>query len=69
MAGRSRGLVRNLLRPCRRRRTAVLALVGETPELGKPDVDEQSLTIAQAKTKLARTFGVDPSNIKITVEA
>ena len=33
------------------------------------DVDEQSLTIAQAKTKLARTFGVDPSSIKITVEA
>ena len=34
-----------------------------------PSVDEQPLTIAQAKTKLARTFGVDPSNIKITVEA
>ena len=33
------------------------------------DVDEQSLTISQAKTKLARTFGVDPSSIKITVEA
>ena len=33
------------------------------------DADEQSLTIAQAKTKLARTFGVDPSSIKITVEA
>ena len=33
------------------------------------DVDEQSLTIAPAKTKLARTFGVDPSSIKITVEA
>ena len=33
------------------------------------DIDEQSLTFAQAKTKLARTFGADPSNIKITVEA
>ena len=33
------------------------------------DVDEQPLTISQAKTKLARTFGVDPSSIKITVEA
>ena len=33
------------------------------------DIDEQSLTIAQAKTRLARTFGVDPSSIKITVEA
>ena len=32
------------------------------------DADEQSLTIAQAKMKLARTFGVDPSSIKITVE-
>jgi len=31
--------------------------------------DEQPLTIAQAKTRLARTLGVDPSSIKITVEA
>jgi hypothetical protein len=29
----------------------------------------EPLTIAQAKTRLARTLGVDPSNIKITVEA
>ena len=34
-----------------------------------PSVDEQPLTIAEAKTRLARTFGVDPSSIKITVEA
>ena len=31
--------------------------------------DEESLTIADAKTRLARTLGVDPSSIKITVEA
>ena len=30
---------------------------------------EESLTIAEAKARLARTLGVDPSNIKITVEA
>ena len=36
---------------------------------GSASVDEQPLTIAEAKTKLALTFGVDPSNIKITVEA
>jgi hypothetical protein len=31
--------------------------------------DEASLTIAEAKRRLALTFGVDPSSIKITVEA
>lgn len=31
--------------------------------------DEKALTIAEAKAGLARSFGVDPSNIKITVEA
>ncbi len=31
--------------------------------------DEQPLTIAEAKTRLARTLGVAPSSIKITVEA
>lgn len=33
------------------------------------DSDDEPLTIAQAKTRLARTLGVDPSSIKITVEA
>lgn len=33
------------------------------------DDDEQPLTIAQAKVRLARTLGVDPGSIKITVEA
>ena len=31
--------------------------------------DEESLTIADAKARLARTLGVDPSSIKIIVEA
>ena len=31
--------------------------------------DERALTIAEAKAGLARSFGVAPSNIKITVEA
>ena len=31
--------------------------------------EERALTIAEAKAGLARSFGVDPSNIKITVEA
>jgi hypothetical protein len=33
------------------------------------DDDDEPLTIAQAKTRLARTLGVDPGSIKITVEA
>jgi hypothetical protein len=36
---------------------------------GTSDADEHPLTIAEAKTRLARTLGVDPSSIKITVEA
>ena len=31
--------------------------------------DEEPLNIAEAKTRLARTLGVDPANIKITIEA
>jgi len=31
--------------------------------------DAGPLTIAQAKTRLAQTLGVDPGSIKITVEA
>ncbi len=31
--------------------------------------DEEPLNIAEAKTRLARTLGVDPANIRITVEA
>ena len=31
--------------------------------------DEEPLTIGQAKARLARTLGVDPASIKITVEA
>ena len=30
---------------------------------------DESLTIAEAKRRLAQTFGVDPSNVKITIEA
>jgi hypothetical protein len=33
------------------------------------DTDNQPLTIAEAKRRLAMTLGVDPSSIKITVEA
>ena len=33
------------------------------------DPDERTLTIAEAKERLARSFGVAPSNIKITIEA
>ncbi len=35
----------------------------------QPTVSEPPLTIAEAKRRLAATFGVDPSSIKITVEA
>jgi hypothetical protein len=35
----------------------------------KEDDDSAPLTIAQAKMRLARTLGVDPAGIKITVEA
>ena len=36
---------------------------------GASGTDEGTLTIAEAKSRLARTLGVDPSSIKITVEA
>lgn len=36
---------------------------------GASDADDQSLTIPEAKARLARTLGVDPSTIRITVEA
>lgn len=39
------------------------------PTPGTGDAEDESLTIAQAKARLARTLGVDPSSIKITVEA
>src|SRR5262245_36789386 len=38
------------------------------PAAGSDD-DGEPLTIAQAKARLARTLGVDPGSIKITVEA
>lgn len=40
-----------------------------TTRPGTGNADEGTLTIADAKRRLARTLGVDPSNIKITVEA
>jgi hypothetical protein len=33
------------------------------------DDDDEPLTVAPAKTRLARTLGVDPSSIKTSVEA
>ena len=33
------------------------------------DANDGPLTIAEAKSRLARTLGVDPTSIKITVEA
>ena len=39
------------------------------PAVGASTPDVRALTIAEAKAGLARSFGVDPSNIKITVEA
>jgi len=38
------------------------------PTLNEPEVDEGPLTIPEAKRRLAKTLGVDPSNIKITIE-
>jgi hypothetical protein len=46
--------------------SAVRAL--ELPEESKKD-RESPLTIPEAKRRLAMTFGVDPSNIKIVVDA
>lgn len=39
------------------------------PAVSTSTPDVRALTIAEAKAGLARSFGVDPSNIKITVEA
>lgn len=39
------------------------------PTDGMIDGADEPLTIAQAKARLARTLGVDPASIKITVEA
>jgi hypothetical protein len=44
-----------------------LAEEAETPVAGK--TEEAPLSIAEAKRRLAKTLGVDPANIKITVEA
>jgi len=41
----------------------------EPKELKKDGGDEPALTIAEAKRRLAATLGVNPSSIKITVEA
>ena len=45
---------------------APLATATEPASAGDPD--ERTLTIAEAKAGLARSFGVTPSNIKITIE-
>ena len=39
------------------------------PEPAKADGDDKPLTIVEAKRRLALSLGVDPSNIRITVEA
>ncbi len=56
------------------RLTEVAAPAASSPAPAVPAVststaEVRALTIAEAKAGLARTFGVDPSNIKITVEA
>ncbi len=38
-------------------------------EPAEADGDDKPLTIVEAKRRLALSFGVDPSNVKITVEA
>ncbi|MCY4636071.1 MAG: hypothetical protein OXG04_16450 [Acidobacteria bacterium] len=43
------------------------AATAQAATAGAPE--ERALTIAEAKAGLARSFGVDPSSIKITVEA
>ena len=43
------------------------AATAQTASASAPE--ERALTIAEAKAGLARSFGVDPSSIKITVEA
>ena len=42
---------------------------GATQPATPSDADEEPLTIAEAKARLARTLGVDPASIRITVEA
>lgn len=56
-----------------------LPLDGPAPDEGTDDVEgfedadseggDESLTIAEAKRRLALTFGVDPSSVTITIEA
>ncbi|MEJ1938604.1 hypothetical protein WDZ92_51065, partial [Nostoc sp. NIES-2111] len=55
---------------------ARISLDGYVPALksgvghGEADEDEEApLTIAEAKRRLALNFGVDPSSVKITIEA
>jgi hypothetical protein len=43
--------------------------VPKGPTVRAREDDEPPLTIPEAKRRLARFLGVDPSNIKITVEA
>ncbi len=45
------------------------AAAAPAAQISADDQDFEPLTIAQAKTRLARTLGVDPSSIRITVEA
>lgn len=45
------------------------AEVGGYEETGSHGADEEELTIAEAKRRLARTLGVDPSSVRITIEA
>lgn len=49
--------------------TAPAAISPAAPAANASAPDERALSIAEAKAGLARSFGVDPSNIKITVEA
>lgn len=48
--------------------TSSPATIG-APAVSASTPDARALTIAEAKAGLARSFGVEPSNIKITVEA
>lgn len=48
---------------------AGVAVADSSLTAGPAAADQRPLTIAQAKQGLALTFGVDPSHIKITVEA
>lgn len=46
-----------------------VAEVGAHEEPGSDGSDEERFTIAEAKRRLARTLGVDPSSVRITIEA